>query len=552
MIVSDAASFLAQGRQISICIVGSGAAGLTMAAELANAGLSVVVLEAGGQTDAGSPVADYRGLASPPHADPSEYRRFSLGGTTALWGGRCVPFDPIDFERRDYVSDSGWPIGYDEVATYYPRAMAHCDAGAFDFSVAGSLPGSPATIAGLVANDVLLSDRIERYSLPTHFGVKYRELLTKSKDVHVLLGARCVRVLPVAGSERIGALEVVTPDLKRYLLNAQTYVLAVGGIEVPRLLLASGVDAGGVAPGNQGGHLGRYYTCHFENLCGKVVPNGTPVVFDFERTSEGVYCRRKFQLSAASQREHALPNVAFRLHFPSYADARHGSSVMSAIYLAKSALVSEYQNILGQYAADDEVTAASAHLKNVVLGVPALLRFGRQWLLERQLAQRKLPYTLVANADGSYPIEFNCEQTPLASSRITLLAERDRHGVPRPAVDWQLCPSDLDAMVRALTLFKTTVEATTPCQVEFDAQALRARLDRSLPVGGHHLGAARMSASPATGVVDSDCAVYGARNLFVASSAVFPTSSHANPTLTIVALAVRLADHLRRRHAGAP
>lgn len=528
-----------------VCIVGAGAAGLTLAAELANSGLSVVILEAGGSGKDAAIIDDYRGEAAAPHAKPEEFRRFGLGGSTALWGGRCVPLDPIDFEHRTWIPGSGWPIAYSEIERHYAKAMEHCDAGDFDFSATGSLPGHPPTIGGWGGDREVLADRIERYSLPTDFGRKYRDLLSRAPNVVVLTGARCVGVRYAASEERIDGLDVVLPNGTRHVARATHYVLATGGIEVPRLLLAAGAASDSTAPGNATGHVGRHYMCHFENLCARVIANGAPIVFDFERTKSGIYCRRKFQLSDGVQREQRLPNSAFRLHFPNYSDARHGSSVMSAIYLAKSVLVSEYQELLGKYAEADEDKALASHLRNVVTGMPELARFARRWLFDRQLAQRKLPYTLVPNADGSYPIEFNSEQTPLADSKISLSAAKDRHGLPRVRIDWRLCDEDVEGMVRALALFRNGVERGSRCKVVFDEESIRARLYRSHPVGGHHIGTARMATSPATGVVDTNCAVFGAPNLFVASSAVFPTSGHANPTLTIVALAVRLANHLR-------
>ena len=162
------------------------------------------------------------------------------------------------------------------------------------------------------------------------------------------------------------------------------------------------------------------------------------------------------------------------------------------------------------------------------------------------LPRRKLPYTLIANADGSYPLEFNAEQIPLESSRITLVDDRDRHGVPRVHVDWRTCDDDVAAGVRAFHVLRDAVARTPSTRIEFDDDALDASMRRSVPVGGHHMGTARMASSERDGVVDADCAVFGLANLYVASAASFPTSSHANPTLTIVALAIRLAEQLTR------
>lgn len=549
MILTSAELTDAVCADVSVCIVGSGAAGITLACELDRCGYKVLLLEAG-SLKAGAGAQDfYRGQANAPHPAPNEFRRVVFGGTTGIWGGRCVPFDPIDFERRDYMPNSGWPISYAEVAQYYPRALQYCDAGKFDFTAAGSLEGARPTIEGLQRNDVLDQDLIERYSLPTNFASRYRNILRASSNVTVILGARCVGLEKAAGEDRIESLSIATASGARRSLRATYIVLAMGGIESARLLLAS--DPAGAGYGNRSDRVGRFYASHLETTFGKLVPHGAQVAFDFEKTRDGVYCRRKFQFTPAVLREQRLPNSAFRLHFPEYSDASHGSSVMSMIYLAKSLLISEYRDILQHDAAYAAPSPAFAHWRNVLKDIPNLGRFGCAWLFKRQLAQRKLPYTLVANADGSFPLEFNCEQTPLESSRITLLRDLDAHLVRRVRIDWHRSDDDLTAAVRAFLLLRDTLSGSSVCRLEFDEGKLLERLTRGAPVGGHHIGTTRMASSSRSGVVDTNCAIFDFPNVYVASSAVFPTGSHANPTLTIVAMALRMASHLRTRLSAA-
>ena len=279
------------------------------------------------------------------------------------------------------------------------------------------------------------------------------------------------------------------------------------------------------------------------------MPRGAKVVFDFERTTDGVYCRRQLRFTAAALTKHRLLNTAFRLHFPSYSDATHGSGVMSAIYLGKSLLLPEYRAIMQQ----DPYSPPSpnaAHVRNVVRGLPQVVKFAGDWLFRIQLARRKLPYTLVANADGSFPLEFNSEQAPRAGNRITLGSDTDSHGLRRVRIAWRLGDEEIAAARRALLVLRDGIDRSGVAALEYDEEWLDERLRSSAPLGGHHIGAARMGSSELCGVVDRNCAVFGLPNLFVASSAVFPTSGHANPTLTIVALAVRLGAHLRAALAG--
>lgn len=546
MIVSSERAAEVLREPVSVCIVGAGAAGITLACELDGLGHRVLLLEAGGfALDVAQSSEWYRGSVQGTHPDPAEYRRTGFGGTTAIWGGRCVPYDPIDFERRDWVPGSGWPIAYNEIAQHYPRALDYCEAGANDFTVSGSLVGGNPTLPGLAPDDPSLLDRIERYSLPTNFGVSHRERLERSQNITVLLHARCVNLIRDPAAERIAALEFVDRAGAPHRVEAQHIVLAAGGIETVRLMLNSEPDGPGL--GNAHDLLGRHYMCHFDNICARLVTDGAQAAFAFERTRDGVYARRKLQFSVDAQRTQRLLNSAFRLHFPEYSDASHRSGVLSAIYLAKSVLIKEYRQILQHGAQQAVASPALQHVRNVLFDVPGIVRFAWTWLFGIVLAKRKLPYTLIANADGSYPIEFNSEQLPRANNRVRLTDERDRDGLRRVEVSWSLDDDEIDAALRAFLELREAVARTAHCRVEFDEAQLRAQLARSVPVGGHHIGTARMGASAREGVVDSNCTVFGLDNLHLASAAVFPTSSHANPTLTIVALAIRLAAHLRSK-----
>jgi choline dehydrogenase-like flavoprotein len=529
-----------------ICIVGAGAAGITLACEMDGSGLKIIVLEAGGLKPVGADVDSYRGVATAPHPDPTQYRRMGLGGTTSLWGGRCIPLNPLDFKHRPHVANSGWPIAYDEVAKHYPRALDYCDAGRFEFTATGSLQAPPPTIEGFDGRGEILTDLIERYSLPTDFGLKFRDQLIQSSDVTVLLEARCTGLKKAKGADVIEFVEYMDKTGRVRRVSARTVVLASGGIEVPRLLMHS--DSEGSGLGNHHDLLGRFYSCHFETVYGRLIARGAAVAFGFEKTSDGIYCRRRLQFSEEFMARHELPNMVFRLHFPDYSNPMHGSSVMSAIYLAKTLLPAEYRTILRHNKEAEGSLGNLAHLRNLFTGLPQLLKFASDWIFRIKLARRRLPYTLVPNADGSYPLEFNCEQTPEPSNRITLTRDCDQHGIRRVHVKWRLCDTDIDSACRGFRLLRESINGRSRSRFEFDDEKLRHDIAQSAPLGGHHIGTARMGHSVHDGVVDKDCGVFEIPNLFIASAAVFPTSGYANPSLTIVALAIRLAQHLKLRH----
>lgn len=533
-------------ERFPICIVGAGAAGISLAISLSRQGQRVLMIE-GGSWDESAGIEDaYVGKAEPPHAPTTEFRYQRFGGTTHLWGGRCVPLDAHDFEYRPHVPLSGWPTGAADIAHYYPQALDYCDAGAPDFTIAalGSHPKPIFSEAAGLAPE--LHEYIERYSLPTDFGKKFRQELIDSSQVYVLLLTRCIR-LNTSPDDAETVRSVTLHDGKQAIeIKVNQVILAGGGIETTRLMLASRKTIPAWQPLDA--TLGKYYACHYDLTLGSLRMTGEKPYFDFQKTRDGVYARRKLQFSAAFQAQHGLLNSAFRLHFPAYADPAHGSGVLSTIYLAKSILKPEYQTILNHGL--DQFGRRSQtfrHVLNVITDLGSVARFAYDWLFKIKLAERRIPYTLVANRNGTYPIEFNSEQIPDVHNRITLLDEVDSFGMPRVSVHWKMAAQDIASGVKSFELLKSLLEKTQSCRLEYKPEALAEAIARALPVGGHHMGTTRMGATAAEGVVDVNCKVHGVKNLYIVSASVFATNSHANPTLTIVALALRLADFLTKK-----
>jgi choline dehydrogenase-like flavoprotein len=538
-----------------VCIVGAGAAGVTLALELTeSSGLEVVLLESGDYSDDGQSTNLLAAEISNPanHYPLNEARIRLLGGTTSAWGGRCLPYDPIDFEYREHVPYSGWPIHYEAMERYYERAHTYCQCGRYSYQVDAALPDAPGEVAEGFVDGSITSRHIERWSVPTHFGSAYLETLKSRKNLQVVLNATCSHIATRSDDARVESLSVHDSlGRKTFRVKAHTYVLAGGGLEVTRLLLASNdVHHSGI--GNQSDSLGRFYMGHISGAISRIQFTGDPkhTIYSFERDPDGVYCRRRFWVTPEAQLEHRLLNTVFWLENPPMADASHGNSVMSLAYLALTA------PLLGKYLAPGSMrTAATSrgvpsskwkHMQNLVRDLPSAVQFMPGFLYRRYLAARKIPGFMLPSGSNRYDLHYHAEQIPNPDSRVTLSGHRDSLGIPWLRIDYRYTEQDVDSVVRAHRLFAAQLKDTGSGSLAFISAEPETDAIRNSRDGLHQLGTTRMSADPNEGVVDTNCRVFGTSNLYVASSSVFPTAGQANPTLTIVALAIRLADFLKR------
>lgn len=546
--VIASANDLGDARDLSadICIVGAGAVGISLALALGDQGIDVLLVEAG-TTAHDDRVQDfYRGTVVDPalHSPLIDYRERRLGGTTTIWGGRCMPLDDIDFERRDWIAHSGWPIGPDALAPYYPRANALCEAGAFDYRADTALrPDARPMIDGFDGQDVS-TDRLERFSCPTDFGTRYRTRLVQARTVRVLTDAAVVAIRLDDQGTQVDRLDLRDAQGDAFSIRARHVVLGTGGLETVRLMLAShDVHPHGI--GNHHDVLGRYYMSHLAGTIGTfhAARGARSVWHGYDIADDGTYCRRRLAITEAAQRTHRIGNVVARLHHPRIADGRHGTGPLSALYLGRALVPRLYRARLAGNEADG-IAGLVRHAANVIRQPAAVAAFAVRMLTDRRLAERKFPSVVVVPRHGNYSLDFHAEQQPNPDSRVMLGTDRDRWGMPRLSVDWRYSPGDIDTVKTALALLAADVDRSGVGRFDYDPEEVEREMTRYGAYPGHHIGTARMGTSPRSSVVDADCRVHGLRNLHLAGASVFPTSSQANPTLTAVALALRLADRL--------
>ncbi len=545
------AASLSEGTVLDadVCVVGAGAAGTVLAHELGRAGLATVLLEAGGLKTHGGSQRLYRGETDDPqrHLPPDRDRSRGLGGTTSIWGGRCMPLDPIDFAPRPWIPGSGWPVGPAELDPFFRRAHDYVDCGPYLYDAAAA--GLEGGLIEGFRDGELTTGSLERWSPPTHFGKALRGELERAGTVRVVVGAVAVGLDMSEAGDRTEAVRVRTLRGRRFTVRARHVVLAGGGLETTRLLLATGRERPR-AVGDHSGWLGRGYMTHIGGVVARIdFTPGVRIIFGYEQDPSGVYVRRRFWLSDAAQREHGLVNMYALLDRPLLDDASHNSAILSLAYLAKR---------LVQRQSSGAITGAGGghyehywrHIRNLLLGAPEVLsvlpKFGRQ----RFLTGRRVPSLLLSRDDNSFHLYFHAEQSPSRDSAVELTDDTDALGMPRLRIRWRVSDADVEAVHRAHLLIGEALRRQDKGRLVFLGEDPRADIRACKSTLGHHIGTTRMAADPGDGVVDRDCRVHGTANLWVASCSIFPTSSQAHPTLTILALALRLADHLRTRAAA--
>lgn len=515
-------------RRADVCIIGAGAAGITLALELQGSGVDVVLLESGGETEepeyqdlnAGDSIGrPSTTLDSPVRLDQTRLRY--LGGTTNHWAGFCRPLSPIDFEVRNHLAVSGWPFGPEALDPFMARAAELVRISGPDFSLDTWAPklGLP--------TPQLDSDQIETFvyqtTFPTKFGELYRRDLEAANDIDVLLHATAVN-LSTSDGRHVERVDVRTLDGVEIEVMADAYVLAAGGIENARLLLAS-TDADPAGLGNGNDLVGRHFTEHLQVYAGFAIMDDDPSLPGFngrEVTIEsgrhaGEHHGTKYALGLTDQhvRDHETTGLEIQMLISSYPDGaplhRDGVTTDDVDALLRREGDAPGVTAYLQGLAEQELDPESRVLLGPARDALGMRRVQLDWRYSQTDRRRALDgYRLAAEVIGASGL-----------GRVQLVPG----GIHADA---------LDNLVRGEYV---SIYSSSPAAID----------EENFPIGMgfHHMCTTRMATDPRAGVVDADCRMHEIDNLWVGGSSVFATGGVATPTYTLVALAVRLADHLK-------
>ena len=526
-------------------VIGGGPVGLATALELSARGRRVLVLESGGRRPqaAAQALSAAENLRPDNHDPPDMAVARRLGGTSNLWGGRCLPLDPIDFQSRPWLGDlPAWPIGPEDLAPWLEAACRTLDTG--DPVFAEALPG-------VAADPAFGFESLERWSNHHRVQRLHEKTLARRRDLLVALGATTLG-FTYDDAGRIAAVEVHLEGRGRGRIAAPVVVLAAGGNESTRLLLAEQRRHPALF-GGEGGPLGRFYMGHVVGRIADVVFEDAALHdgLDFHVDGYGTYVRRRLVPSPETQAAARLSNVAFWPVVPPLPDPAHRSGPLSAAFLVLSIaplgrrLVAE---TIRRQVVGDPPFRRGQHLANVVRDPLRTAGVMPRYLWNSRLAATRLPGFFVRNRARRYGLEYHAEQLPRSASRLTLTEATDRLGLPRLRIDLRYCDDDAAAVIRAHDALEAWLARNRLARITYRMpRAARAEAILALTRHGtHQIGTIRMGTDRRTAVVDGDCRSFDVPNLYVASTAVLPTSGQANPTLTAVQLGLRLADRLAR------
>jgi choline dehydrogenase-like flavoprotein len=458
----------------------------------------------------------------------------ALGGTSWLWGGRCVPLDPVDFEARAHIPESGWPISESDISPYYAEAARLLDCGQNEFAQAGLEPSN---------DNAIRLDTLERWSKEPNISRRLQP--TDAPGLTIVLDATVVDLELDASGERVIGAVAASRTARQTFSAAKVFTLACGGLENSRLLLSVQTRWPRLFGGSAGA-LGRYYMGHPSGTIADIhIVNGSLAqLFEYQPNQKSMI-RRRLTISRAAQSREGIPNTSFCPDNPRMADPAHQSGTLSIAFLLLSMpalgrrLVAE--PIRRMQVSNGEPRYA-AHLRNVLLDLPQTARA----LCGLLVQGRRRPLFFLRSREGRYPLHFHAEHLPNRDSRVRLANETDALGMRRLSIELRFSKQDAEGIFHAHEVLDAGLRANKLGRLELKADRSKACGDILAQAndGYHQIGLTRMGFHIDDGVVDRDCRIFGVHNLYVAGTSVFRTSGQANPTFTAAALALRLSEHI--------
>lgn len=547
-----------------VCIIGAGAAGISLSREFIGQPFRVSILESGDLEHNEDTQSLYQGdNTGLPYYPLNTARLRYFGGSTNHWGGYCLPFDDFDFESREWIPYSGWPIRRADLEPYYDRARSICQLESSEWSPTHWLKRD------IFSSLPFMGDRVYTGVMQLiqgdlgNFGKAYHQELSRAENVTTYLNANAIDIETDETGKTVKRIRVACLSGNKFSITSKQFILAAGGIENPRLLLLSNnIQTAGL--GNQNDLVGRFFMDHPRFLAGVINPSSPDVdsgFYEIHKVNNSTI-RGYLRLSREVQRKERLAGVHLKLQpvqDESYTKAIGSSDLASFHHLVGKLRREEKPEYFGKHLSI--VMADLMSWKKLWINFPLLpnsaamarilhskqsnlasIVFDYLGDIAVYLTYRKiLKYIPISHID----LIARIDPAPNPDSRITLSGEKDRLGQKLVKLDWRLSPIDKHSLRRALEIIAVELGRAGLGRLQIRIDDDDTTWPPDLEGAWHHIGTTRMSDDPKKGVVDKNCRVHGISNLYIAGSSVFPTSGSGTPTLTLVALALRLADHVK-------
>lgn len=501
-----------------VVVIGAGAIGLYAASQLAAAGFRVIVIEAG-NADLGRFESESYSVAGRPHHGVRLGRGRCLGGTTSLWGGQLVEFQPIDFQGRDWFPHSKWPVGYDEIAPYYRPTYNNLgvpDRFQGDEEVWRSVSGKPPDLGPE------FEAFFTRWMGTPNFAELFARQIQGDERVYVLTDHTAIGFEGSGG--RLTSVRVVNGKGQLRAIDGETFILAAGTIENARLLLHAGRDPAWNVPWSRNPNVGRFFQDHLGGRIGPFHPTDKKKFFN--TFCNAVCSGHKFQ-----------PKIRLRNHV-----LERQKICNTQVFFTFESEASEHLVFLKQF-----LKAALYGRKPAGIGDFFRKSAGMARYLVPLMWKYVWDHRIFVPSSARIFMQVQAEHTPVAESRILIdNGHVDARGLPRAVVDWRLGENEL-ASIRtfALQIQAALLKAGLgDLKIDEDLLTLNPNFMTKLEDTYHQSGGAVMGTSEQDGVVDRNLRVFGTENLYVAGASVFRTTSNANVTFTALAFATRLVEHL--------
>ncbi|AFY34570.1 GMC oxidoreductase [Calothrix sp. PCC 7507] len=530
--------------ETEVCIVGAGPAGITLAREFVSTNFRVCLLESGRIDFDQKTQSLYQGKSVENlFGTLDDSRRLQFGGTANCWkirigdnqiGVRYVPLDKIDFEKRDWLAYSGWPFDKSHLDPFYERAQVVCKLGDFVYD-AEAWQNEHTPQLSFIDN---ITTGMFQFGPRAVFTHEYREKINHASNITTYLNANLVEIETDETAKKVTRLRVACLSGKEFWVCAKVFILATGGIENARLLLISNkLQKAGL--GNENDLVGRFFMDHPLVKCGKLIPSSSDIfqntaLYDLRRVNN-IPVMGKLGLTEETMRREQLLNISAIL-FPIPKPYQ-----LQAVNALKTLLAFMHNSAVRK----DSIK----HIRNVIAGLDYILPAAYGALIKQEpflpsLAWGGWSYLRdIERRFSEFEVWHQTEQAPFPDNRVTLTTDRDRLGRQKVKLHWQWHDIDIDTIKRSQDMLKAEFARAGIGELQVERDGELPKLIH--PGTHHHMGTTRMHDDPLQGVVDRNCKLHNVSNLFIAGSSVFPTGGFANPTLTIVALAIRLADHVK-------